>query len=78
MLVFFVFFSETSVIRAGDQSVAAAVVCGGSSAASVSKQSLSGWGAGGGLPAFSGQSDALGVFGQVELRTLPGTGHCRE
>lgn len=35
---------------------------------SVSKQSLAGWGAGGGLLPLSGQSEAAGVFGQVELR----------
>lgn len=35
---------------------------------SVSKQSLAGWGAGGGLLPLSGQSEATGVFGQVELR----------
>lgn len=34
---------------------------------SVSKQSLASWGAGGGLPILSSQSEATGVFGQVEL-----------
>lgn len=46
------------------------MACSGNSAAaiSVSKQSLAGWGAGGVLLAFSSQSEAAGVFGQVEPR----------
>ena len=46
---------------------AAAGLCGGNSL-SVSKQSLAGWGAGGVLLALSSQSEAAGVFGQVEPR----------
>lgn len=52
---------------------AAVVACSGNSF-SVSKQSLAGWGAEGVFLAFCSQSEAAGVFGQVETATLPGAG----
>lgn len=49
------------------------MACSGNSF-SVSKQSLAGWGAEGVFQAFCSQSEAAGVFGQVETATLPGAG----
>lgn len=57
------------VIRAVLSSAAAvACKCCSGYSLSVSKQSLAGWGAGGVLLAFNSQSEATGVFGQVEQR----------